>query len=295
MQVAPDVARLHPPVVAVERSRRSGVAARLQHLVHRLGREHPGSHRVVDALQLGHVHEARRVARDERPRHRDAIRDGEEPTLGDRLAPQASRSPPSSSSRIIGWVLNCWSRSCTESEASWCSSPTTSPIVEPVVAHRVDEAAAGLAVLPRPAQRPSEGVDHPVERAGDLPHLLDAQAPDLRVHGAQAELLGQSAREVPLRALAQHRRAGPDLDPGLVRRRRLPLAVEALVARDDAPDGAVLDEQLLRGRLGQHHPPSSSACSARWRPSCASEKIQLPLLWKGGGVGSRTAYPGRIR
>ena len=41
--------------------------------------------------------------------------------------------------------------------------------------------------------------------------------------------------------------------------------------------------------------PSSSACSARWRPSCASEKIQLPLLWKGGGVGSRTAYPGRMR
>ncbi len=35
--------------------------------------------------------------------------------------------------------------------------------------------------------------------------------------------------------------------------------------------------------------PSSSACSASARPSRASEKTWLPLLWNGGGVGRRIA------
>ena len=124
---------------------------------------------------------------------------------------------------------------------------------QPVLAHRVDEAAAGLTVLARPAKRPAERVDHAVERARDLPHLLHAEAPDLRVHGAEAELLGERPCQMPLCPLAQHRGPGPDLDSRLVRGGRLPIAVEALVAGHDAADRAAVDEQHLGGRLGQHH------------------------------------------
>src|SRR5919197_2707749 len=70
-----------------------------------------------------------------------------------------------------------------------------------VLAHRVDEGAAELAVLGAKAERPAHRVDHPVERLLDLPDLLDAEIPLLRVAAAEVEVTDRGAREVALGAL----------------------------------------------------------------------------------------------
>ena len=230
-----------------------GVAARLQHLVHRLGGEHARPHGVVDPLQLGDVHEPGRVARQDRAGNRDAVRHREETALRDRLRTPGLALAAGEELADHGMGLELLEEVVHREGRVMVLEPDDQADGQPVLAHRVDEAAAGLTVLARPAKRPAERVDHAVERARDLPHLLHAEAPDLRVHGAEAELLGERPCQMPLCPLAQHRGPGPDLDPRLVRGGRLPIAVEALVAGHDAADGAAVDEQRLGGRLGQHH------------------------------------------
>src|SRR3712207_7663917 len=53
------------------------------------------------------------------------------------------------------------------------------------------------------SKRPAHRVDHPVERLGDLPDLLDAELPLLRVLGAEAEVADRRPCEVALGALGQ--------------------------------------------------------------------------------------------
>src|ERR671916_6686 len=65
-----------------------------------------------------------------------------------------------------------------------------------VLAHRVDERAAELAVLGGELERPAHRVDHAVERLLDLPHLLHAQLPLLRVLGPDPEVADRRAGEV---------------------------------------------------------------------------------------------------
>src|SRR5205807_10198770 len=71
----------------------------------------------------------------------------------------------------------------------------------PVLAHRVDEAAAELAVLRAEAKRPAHGVDHPVERLGDLPDLLHAELPLRRIFARQAEVADRRAGQMATGAL----------------------------------------------------------------------------------------------
>ena len=122
-----------------------------------------------------------------------------------------------------------------------------------VVAHRVDERAAELAVLGAPAQRPAHRVDHAAERLLDPPDLLDAERPDLRVLALEAEVVDRGAREVTLRSLTEDGDAADEVGAGLEVRELLPFPAQALVAGPHAADAAVGDEQLRRRRLRQDH------------------------------------------
>ena len=123
---------------------------------------------------------------------------------------------------------------------------------EHVVAHRVDEGAAELPVLRALAQRPAHRVDDVGERLRHLPDLLDAERPDLRLLPRQAEAVDRGAGEVALRPLGQDRHLRGDVRARLERAERAAVAAEALVARADAVNAAVVDEQLLRVGLRQH-------------------------------------------
>ena len=120
-----------------------------------------------------------------------------------------------------------------------------------VLAHRVDERAAELAVLGREPQRPAHRVDHAVERLLDLPDLLDAELPLLRVLGAEVEVADRRAGQVALGALAEHGGLGDQVRAGLEVRQLLAVAAAALVARADADHAPVLDEQLGRRGLAE--------------------------------------------
>ena len=110
-----------------------------------------------------------------------------------------------------------------------------------------------LPVLGRDLQRPrAERVDHAVERLRDLPDLLDAELPDLRLAVlGEVELLDRGAGQVAPAALGEHRRLRLDVGAGLEVAERLAVLAAALVARAHADDAAVLDDQLRRGGLGE--------------------------------------------
>ena len=122
-----------------------------------------------------------------------------------------------------------------------------------VVAHRVDERAAELAVLGAPAQRPAHRVDHPPQRPVDLPDLLDAERPDLRVLALEAEVVDRGAGQMALRALAEDGDAADEVGAGLEVRQRPAVAAAAPVAGAHPADAAVGDEQPRRRGLRQDH------------------------------------------
>ena len=125
-----------------------------------------------------------------------------------------------------------------------------------VLAHRIDERAAELAV-PRPlAQRPPHGVDDLPERLGNTPHLFHAERPDLRVPALEPERVDRRGRQVARRPLGEDGQLCRDVDPGLEVRQRLAVLATALVARAHADDPAVLDEELLARCLGQDRRPA---------------------------------------
>src|SRR5204862_2237481 len=131
--------------------------------------------------------------------------------------------------------------------------PDDHPERDHVVAHRVDEGAAELAVLRTGAERPAERVNHPPERLRYPPDLLDAERPHLRVLPAEAEALDRCAREVALRALGEDSDPGEDVRARLEVRQLLAVAAAPLVAGSDASYAAVIDEQLRRGRLRENN------------------------------------------
>ena len=124
---------------------------------------------------------------------------------------------------------------------------------EHVVAHRVEERAAELAVLLRRAQRPAHRVDHVAQRPLDLPDLLHAELPHLRLGAREPEAVERDAGEMALRSLGEHRHLRDEVGARLEVAQLLPVAVAALVSGADADDAAVRDEQLLGGGLGQDH------------------------------------------
>ena len=120
-----------------------------------------------------------------------------------------------------------------------------------VLAHRVDERAAELAVLGREVQRPPHRVDDPVERLLDLPDLLDAELPLLRVLRADVEVADRRPGQVPLGALAEDGRLRDQVGARLEVRQLLAVAPAALVARAHSDHVPVLHQQLRAGGLAQ--------------------------------------------
>ena len=129
--------------------------------------------------------------------------------------------------------------------------PDHHPDREHVVAHRVDERAAELAVLLRRAQRPAQRVDHAVERLRDLPDLLHAERPHLRVLALEPEPVERDAGQVALRPLGEHGHARVDIGAGLEVAELLTVLAPAAVAGAHAADAAVADEQGMARGLGQ--------------------------------------------
>ena len=149
----------------------------------------------------------------------------------------------------FGCVFSSWRRSWTEQRRVGGVQADDHAERHAVLAHRVDEAAAELAVALGAAQRPAHRVDHAVERLLDVPHLLDAERPDLRLRG-EAEPVERDPGQVALRPLGEDRDARLQVRAGLEVRELLPVAAAALVAGADAHDAAALDEQRRRRGLG---------------------------------------------
>ena len=122
-----------------------------------------------------------------------------------------------------------------------------------LLAHRVDPGAAELAVARPLAQRPAHGVDDPPQRLRDLPDLLDAERPDLGVPPVEAEVVDRRGGQVARGSLGEDGDPRGHVDAGLEVRERLPVLAAPLVARADAGDAPVVDEQLLTGGLRQDH------------------------------------------
>src|SRR6266540_1293849 len=120
-----------------------------------------------------------------------------------------------------------------------------------VVAERIDEGAAELAVAGTVAERPAHRVDHPIEGPRHFPDLLDAQRPHLWVLARECEAVDRSAGEMALRPLAENGDARNDIGARLEVRELLGRTPAAPVACAHAANPPVLDEQLRRRRLGQ--------------------------------------------
>src|SRR6185503_7855511 len=60
-------------------------------------------------------------------------------------------------------------------------------------------------------KRPSQGMDHTVERAFGFPYLFDAESKQLWIGGAHLLPLGVGLREEPSGAFGQHGDSGGDL------------------------------------------------------------------------------------
>jgi hypothetical protein len=152
------------------------------------------------------------------------------------------------------------------------------PEREHVVAHGIDERAAELAVLGSGPQRPAHRVDDAVERTSDLPDLLHAERPDLRVLARKAEAIQRDAGEVALCALREHGDARDDVGAGLEVAQLLALAATALVAGADAADPAVDGEQLYRRRLGKDHRAAGLRLLREPAPEPRQRRDVVPLV-----------------
>ena len=254
-QVRPDVAAADAGVVAVEDACLGRVGAGLELLVDRVGCDHARAHRVVDALELGHVHEAGSIAGEDGARDGQPVGQGEQAALGDRLRAPADPLATLEQRPDQRVRLELLEQVMHGERGVAVVEPDDQAERDLVLAHRVDEAAAALPVPGLRPQRPAERVDDAIERACDPPQLLHAEAPDLRVLRREPECLRERGGQVALRALGEHGRLRVDLGAGLVRAERLAVAAEALVARDDAADGPAGHEQRVSVGLRQHHDP----------------------------------------
>ena len=130
-------------------------------------------------------------------------------------------------------------------------------------------------------------MDQAVERLRDLPDLLDAELPGLRLLAlAEVELADGGAGEVAPAALGEHGGLRLDVGARLEVAERLAVLAAALVARADADDLAVVHDQLRGRGLGEDVRPALLGLlllvAARAR---ATEMISLPWFLNGGGVG----------
>ena len=226
--------------------------AGLELLVDRLRGEPPGLDRVVDPLQLGHVDHAAGVAADDhagvrqaRERPVAALRDRLR-APGDALAALEDLLDERVELELLQHVVD---RDPRVGVVEPAHEPDRDLRLLALAVHAVDPRAAELLVLGLRAQRPAERVDDLLQRLLDLPDLLDAERPDLRVVARQAEPLLRGAGQVAPAALGEHGRLGHHVRAGLEVALLAAVLVAALVARADADDLVVLDQQLVAGGL----------------------------------------------
>jgi hypothetical protein len=120
--------------------------------------------------------------------------------------------------------------------------PDDHPERDRVLAHRVDEGAAELAVPAPAAQGPAHRVDDAVEWAGDLPDLLHAERPDLWILAGEPEAVERDAGQVTLRPFGEDGHPRRHVGAGLEVRERLAVAPTALVSCADPDRPRALDE-----------------------------------------------------
>ena len=254
-QVLPDEAGLELLVVGGERAGRPGRPPARDRCERRLRGESPRLDRVVDALERRHVDEAGAVAAQEQAGCVEALRERDVAALRDRLRPPADalaalEDPPDARMelQLLQQVVHR-QLDVAVVEADHHAER------DHVVAHGIDERAAELAVLPPAAQRPTERVDDAPQRPCDLPDLLHAERPHLRVLAGEVEVLERGAREVALRALAEDRHARLQVRARLEVGQRVAVPAAPLVAGPHADDAPAGDEQLLRVGLREDGRP----------------------------------------
>ncbi len=230
---------------------RSLVSPFFRRVEDRLGGEHAGVHGQVDALQLWDVDHAGRVAGDAEAGRRELL--GHRPVAArrDRLGAPGHALPALEHLAHHRVRLELLEHVVDREGRVAVVEPGHEAHRDLVLAHRVDEASAELAVLGAEAQRPAERVDHAVERLLDLPHLLDPELPLRRVLARHVEVADRGAGQVALGPLGEHRCPSDQVRAGLEVAELLALAVAALVAGANAAHGAVLHQQLGGGGLGK--------------------------------------------
>ena len=198
------------------------------------------------------------------------------------MAPQPTRLPPSRIFATSGWPFSSWSASCTEKRASLVVEPDHEAHRDPVLAHRVDERPAELAVLLRELERPAHRVDHAVERLLDLPDLLHPELPLLRILGADLEVADRRAGEVPGRALGEHGGLRDQVGARLEVR-------QLLAARARGPCRPSARPPRRRPRRAACGPRSRRGCRRRPPPPAAKPAAELRRPRSRGCRGSGTA------
>ncbi len=297
VELVPDEARAHRVVVRRERSGGHGrFVGRLRHRRERgFGRQPTGLDGVVHALEGRDVHHSDPVATEEQAGGVEPARQCVEPTARDRLRPPLNA--------LAAFEDGTHRRVGLQDLEQVVGVETSVAVVETedhadrdqVVAHRVDERSAELAVLRLRAQRPPHRVDHPVERPRDLPHFLHAELPHLRRGiAAQPEVIERDAGDVPIRALREHGHPGNEVTARLEVGQLLVLQARPLSPVRTPTTPPPSTRRSTAEVSGRNIAPSASARSASQRPSCERETTTLPWLRIGGGVGiGRPAVAGQ--
>src|SRR6478609_4490593 len=149
----------------------------------------------MNPLQRRYVDEPDTVARQQQPRRMEALRQRNEAALRNRLGPPLRALAAVEDLPNPRMELQLLQQVVHRQLRVGVVEPDDEADRDHVVAHGIDERAAELAeLLPRP-QRPAHRVDHAVERLRDLPDLLHAERPYLRVLAAQPEAVERGTRQ----------------------------------------------------------------------------------------------------
>ena len=291
-----DVARAHRRVVAGERAGRAEVAAGL-----RAPRGSPRPRACRSAWRSGRPSAAARSR--SRPSRRRARRPAGRPSAGIDMkppsgivfAPHATRSPPSSMRRIERVRLELLQHVVRREPRVGVLEPDHEADAEVLGAHRVDERAADLAVLAAPRSgQPSVWM---IRSSGsrDLPDLLDAERVGLRERASSSKWSSATPRRWPCVPSASTVACATISVGGAAPGGALPARSRPIGAVCTPRTAPSVDSSRSAVVSGSTNTPSSSACSPIQRVRRDSEKIQLPLLWNGGGVGSRWARRFAVR
>ena len=225
-------------------------------------REDARMHRVVNAFERRHVHEPRCIAEEHDTVAGAALRERIESALGDGFRAPLDHFAAGQELLQERMPLELLEQDVHVQTGIAIVEAHDEPQRNEVRLERIHEAPAECIA----GQRPTERVDHAIERSLRLPQLFHAQREDLWVVGRDALPLTPRLREQPPRPLGERR----DFRSDIVRRctpppgSRLPVAdwvaLFALVAvaietggrGPHAGNSGVPHEQLCRRKPGEH-------------------------------------------